>query len=327
MQNPVPQMERPLLRIRYSSIVKWILAAAFLSGCRIFHLLKATVPPSPLVERTFSVGGMERSYLLYVPEEIRGAAAVPVVLVFHGGLGRPENMPEVTGFNTLAEKEGFVVAYPRGTSRMENVELDTWNGGLCCGWAQESNVDDVGFIHALLDDLSTEVAADPRRIFAAGLSNGAIFSYRLACEMADRIAAIGPVSGTQNIAECNPSRPVSVIHFHGTADSMVPYGGGFGKGLSGVSFASVSGTVDFWIQADRCPATASREQTGSVIHEAYSPCADGAAVELYTIEAGNHGWPVSVRYAPDGDEPSQAIDATAVMWEFFKAHPKPESTD
>jgi polyhydroxybutyrate depolymerase len=278
-----------------------------------------------MVGRTVSVGGIKRSYLLYVPEKVRGAPSVPVVLVFHGGLGRPENMPDVTGFNALADTEGFAVVYPRGTSRIEGVELDTWNGGLCCGWAQANNVDDVGFIRALLDDLSGAVNVDPRRIFAAGLSNGAIFSYRLACEMADRIAAIGPVSGTQNVAECHPSQPVSVIHFHGTADRNVPLEGGYGEGVSGFSFAPVADSINFWAQADRCTAKAERELTGPVLHEVHAPCAAGTAVELYIIDGGPHGWPGGVAYAPGAEEPSKAIDATAVMWEFFKAHPMPET--
>lgn len=304
-----------------------LFAAALLSGCRILRASKATVTTSSLVERTVTVGGIERSYLLYVPEAVRAATTVPVVLVFHGGLGRPENMPGVTGFDNLAEREGFVVAYPRGTSRAENIELDTWNGGLCCGWSQANNVDDVGFIRTLLDDLSGVVAVDPHRIFAAGLSNGAIFSYRLACEMADRIAAIGPVSGTQNVAECHPSQPVSVIHFHGTADRNVPLEGGYGEGVSGFSFAPVKDSIDFWVKADRCTADANSSQSGPVLHEVHSPCADGTAVELYIIDGGPHGWPGGIAYAPGAEDPSNAIDATAVIWAFFKAHPKPASMD
>jgi polyhydroxybutyrate depolymerase len=298
-----------------------------LAGCQFPASMKSPPDSATLVERTFDFEGVSRSYLLHLPEKIRNAPAVPVVLVFHGGLGRPENMPDTTGFNTLADTEGFAVAYPRGTSRIEGVELDTWNGGLCCGWAQSQNVDDIGFIRALLDDLSTQIDTDPRRIYAAGLSNGAIFSYRLACELADRIAAIGPVSGTQNIAACNPSRPVSVIHFHGTADRMVPPEGGYGEGVSGFSFDPVRNSVDFWVAADRCTVKTDREQIGPVLHEVHSPCADGTAVELYFIEGGPHGWPGGVAYAPGADDPSNAIDATAVMWEFFKAHPKPETAE
>jgi polyhydroxybutyrate depolymerase len=301
-----------------------MLPAAVLSGCRFPFFPKTTSDSYPMVERTVAVGGTERSYLLYIPEKARGEPAVPVVLVFHGGLGRPENMPETTGFNPLADREGFVVAYPRGTSRSDAVEMDTWNGGLCCGYAQENDVDDVGFVRVLLDDLSKVVSADPRRIYAAGLSNGAILSYRLACELSDRIAAIGPVSGTQNIASCKPSHPVSVIHFHGTADAMVPYRGGYGNGVSGVSFVSVGETIEFWIRSDGCPQTAAREETGTLIHDAYAPCADGAAVELYTIKEWPHRWPGGRRTAT-AESPTVAVDATALMWEFFKRHPMPET--
>ncbi|MBN1440764.1 MAG: hypothetical protein JW929_15260 [Anaerolineales bacterium] len=278
-----------------------------------------------MVERSVSVGGQERSYLLYIPEGVRDVSAAPVVLVFHGGLGKPENMPTRTGFNTLADKEGFIVAYPRGTSRSEVLEFDTWNAGLCCGYAQKSGADDVGFVRALLDDLASVAPVDSRRIFATGLSNGAILSYRLACEMADRIAAIGPVSGTQNIAECTPSQPVSVIHFHGTADPMVPYNGGFGSGISGVAFTSVWDTADFWIRADGCPTAAEHEESAALIRDSYSPCADGTAVELYTIIGGGHSWPDGRWAAAIADESSPAVAASAVMWDFFKAHPKPET--
>jgi polyhydroxybutyrate depolymerase len=311
------------LKIQLLQIAVYTIGAVLLAGCQFPFSTKSPLVATTLVERTVEVGGMKRSYLLYVPEKIKDAPAVPVVLVFHGGLGRPENMPATTGFTALADAEGFAVAYPRGTSRVEGVELDTWNGGLCCGWAQANNVDDVGFIRTLLDDLSGVVAVNPHRIFATGLSNGAIFSYRLACEMADRIAAIGPVSGTQNVAECHPSQPVSVIHFHGTADRMVPLEGGYGHGVSGFSFAPVADSENFWAQADRCPENAEREQTGSILHEVHAPCAAGTAVELYIIADGPHGWPGGMAYAPGADDPSKAIDATAVMWEFFKAHPKP----
>jgi polyhydroxybutyrate depolymerase len=313
---------RRLLKIPLRQLGLLIIGAALLAGCRFPASTKSQPDSTALVERTIDVGGVKRSYLLYVPGKSKDTPAVPVILVFHGGLGKPENMPAITGFNTLADSEGFVVAYPRGTSRVEGVELDTWNGGLCCGWAQKNNVDDVGFIRALLDDLTGVVSVDPRRVFAAGLSNGAIFSYRLACEMADRIAAIGSVSGTQNVAECLPSQPVSVIHFHGTADRMVPLEGGYGEGVSGFSFAPVADSIDFWERADGCSAATDRAQNGAILHEAHAPCAAGTAVELYIIDGGPHGWPGGVAYAPGADDPSNAIDATAVMWEFFKAHPK-----
>jgi polyhydroxybutyrate depolymerase len=295
----------------------------FLSACRF--PTGSPAPSAPMVERKVTVGGVERSYLLYIPEKARGSNPVPAVLVFHGGLGRPENMPAVTGFNAKADEAGFVVAYPRGISRTGALEFDTWNGGLCCGWARQSNVDDVGFVRTLLDDLHTIVAVDDRRVFATGFSNGAILTYRLACELADRIAAIGPVAGTQNTAECHPSGAVAIIHFHGTGDKMVPYGGGIGQGVSGYPFAAVADTIAFWVQADGCPAASVRTDSGSFIHDVYAPCRDGAAVELYTIPGGPHGWPGGTRASATGDEPSQALNATDILWEFFAAHPKPAS--
>ena len=310
------------VRFRLTLISVCLSTALVLSSCR-FPLSKNTpIGSSPTVERTINVGGVKRAYLLYLPEKIRNAPAVPVILVFHGGLGRPENMPDITRFNTLADSEGFAVAYPRGTSRVEGIELDTWNGGLCCGWAQKNDVDDVGFVRALLDDLPNVISVDPQRVFATGLSNGAIFSYRLACEMADRIAAIGPVSGTQNVAACHPSRPVSVIHFHGTADRNVPLEGGYGEGVSGFSFAPVADSINFWAEADDCAAAVDRAQNGPILRETHAPCADGSAVELYIIEGGPHGWPGGIAYAPGAKEPSKAIDATAVLGAFDQAHPK-----
>jgi polyhydroxybutyrate depolymerase len=314
---------RSKIKLHVRHLALCAIGAVLLAGCRIPASVRFPPDAAALVERTVDVGGMKRTYLLRVPEKVKDAPEVPVVLVFHGGLGRPENMPDTTGFNKLADAEGFVVAYPRGTSRVEGVELDTWNGGLCCGWAQANHIDDVGFIRALLDDLSGVVAVDPRRIFAAGLSNGAIFSYRLACELADRIAAIGPVSGTQNTAECHPAQPVSVIHFHGTADRMVPLEGGYGEGVSGFSFAPVAESIHFWAANDGCAAAVDRTQNGPILHEVHTPCALGTAVELYIIDGGPHGWPGGVAYAPGAEDPSNAIDATMVMWEFFKAHPKP----
>src|SRR4030042_6134147 len=162
------------MNIRSISIAICFFGTALLSGCRLPAAIRTSENSLPLVERKVSVGGLELSSLLFIPEKIHNTPAVPVVLVFHGGGGKPENMPDVTRFDTLADAEGFVVAYPRGVSRGESIERDTWNAGLCCGYAKKNNIDDVGFIRALLDDLSSVVSIDPRRIFAAGLSNGAL---------------------------------------------------------------------------------------------------------------------------------------------------------
>ena len=124
----------------------------------------------------------------------------------------------MSGFNGVADQNGFVVVYPNGTGRWSGDILFTWNGGNCCGSAQEKNVDDVGFMRAIVTDLQTQFKIDPKRIYATDMSNGGILAQRLGCEAADLFAAIAPVAGTLNFTPCTPSRSVSVIEFHGTAD-------------------------------------------------------------------------------------------------------------
>jgi polyhydroxybutyrate depolymerase len=280
---------------------------------------------SSLEERQVSVGQTTRSYLLYVPAKARTAVSVPVVLVFHGGGSQPELIAGITGFNSKADAEGFVVVYPRGTGSKPTADRFGWNGGLCCGPAQKNNVDDVGFIRTLLDDLARTLPVDEHRIYATGLDVGALMSYRLACELADRIAAIGPVAGTQNMGACLPSQPVSIIDFHGTLDGSIPYAGGVGKGTGNFSYVSVKDSISFWLTADLCPQTVVREDTGPFVHEKYGPCSNGSAVELYTIQDGSHNWPGGASGGTREAPSTREVNATDILWNFFAAHPKPEN--
>jgi len=274
--------------------------------------------------RTLHYDGLERSYILHVPPGYDGTHPLPVVLVFHGGGGNAENAVQLTDFNTQADQSAFLVVYPNGTGRLGDRVL-TWNGGTCCGYAQAHNVDDVGFVRAIITDLQSIAAIDTHRIYATGLSNGGIMSYRLACEASDLIAAIGPVAGTQNIAPCEPEEPVSVIHFHGTNDTHLPYEGGVGSdSLTGVSYASVQDSIQFWLDYNQCPSTSESEDFADIHSIAYTHCASGSAVALYTIVGGGHAWPGSNGPAwIGGDHPTMTINATSIMWEFFAAHPKP----
>ena len=177
----------------------------------------------------------------------------------------------------------------------------------------------------MLADIESSYKVDRKRIYATGLSNGGIFSYRLACDASDIFAAIAPVSGTLNVSPCEPKEPVSVIHFHGTADEHVPYNGGVGdKSLADVPFTSVKDSIDFWVKFDQCAAAPQTEKFSDIQHDVYSKCANGTAVELYTILDGKHAWPgASGPAGPGGDQPTQSISATQLMWDFFTAHPKP----
>jgi polyhydroxybutyrate depolymerase len=233
-------------------------------------------------------------------------------------------MADMTGFSKKADREGFIAVYPNGSGRLQNHFL-TWNAGNCCAWAYENQIDDVGFIRALIGQLKKDYAVDEKRIFVTGISNGGMMSYRLACELSDQIAAIGPVAGAQNI-DCRPARPVSVIILHGTADLHVVYNGGAPLRMVDVRNPRVdrpvSAAVAFWVKRNGCADTPVKERKGKVIIERYGDCAAGTAVALYTIQDEGHTWPGGTKWAIWADEPSREISATDVIWEFFRSHPK-----
>ena len=212
-------------------------------------------PNEPLIpgdfQRLLRVAGLDRSYLIHVPPQHDVAKPMPVVLAFHGGASNAAQMARFCGLSDKADEAGFICVYPNGTGRLSTAL--TWNGGNCCGYAKQNQTDDVAFVRALMIDLSQAAAIDRKRVFATGMSNGAIFSYRLASEMADQIAAIAPVAGPMGTETCSPTRPVSVIHFHGTDDEFCPLQGGRGrKSVSGTDFYSVEHTMQAWIKADGC---------------------------------------------------------------------------
>lgn len=274
--------------------------------------------------QTLEFNGTRRSYILHIPPTYDKNTPTPLVLSLHGGGGNAENQRRVSGFNELADEKGFIVVYPDGSGRLEENIL-TWNGGTCCGYAVTNQIDDVGFIRALIAELQSNYNIDPKRIHATGLSNGGIMSYRLACDAPDLFAAIAPVAGTQNYVRCEPGEPVSVIHFHGTDDTHLPYGGGSGDdSVAGVLFASVEESLAFWLNVDQCNPTPLIKTFEDIEHQAFTGCRNGSAVELYTIIGGKHAWPGSDGPAwPGGDEPTQTISASALIWEFFATHPKP----
>lgn len=284
----------------------------------------SSAPPAGNSIRKLHHKGFERSYILHKPPGHDPTRPTAVVLVFHGGGGNAEQVARQTGFNIQADQAGFLVAYPNGTGRWRD-KLLTWNGGRCCGYAQKENVDDVGFVRAVIADLQRIAAVDTQRIYATGISNGGILSYRLACEASDLIAAIGPVAGTQNLSRCEPKQPVSVIHFHGTADHHLPYDGGVGsQSKTGVNYSSVKDSVQFWLDVNRCPSTSTIREFADIRHLAYRGCAQGSAVELYTVVGGGHAWPGGSGPAwRGGDQPTRTISATRILWDFFAAHPKP----
>lgn len=300
------------------------LVALFVLTLATLACVRTTSPQTGDSTNILTHNGIERTYLLHVPTSYDESQPAALVLDFHGGGGNANTQMYTSNFSALADEKGFIVAYPNGTGRHED-KLLTWNGGTCCAYAVANQIDDVGFVRAVIAEIQSKYNIDVKRIYATGLSNGAIFSYRLACDASDLFAAIAPVAGTQNYLRCNPSEPVSVIHFHGTDDSHIGYNGGAGPdSLVDVSFESVQDSIDFWLKMDRCGTNRQSESFEDIEHDAYSSCANGTAVELYTIIGGKHAWPGGNGPAwPGGDEPTHSISATRIIWDFFAAHPKP----
>ncbi len=303
----------------------WAIFLLFGLACRWSASTPGPTLPAGDLTRSLTHEGRERSYLLHVPERLDFSQPLAVVFVFHGGTGNAQNALQMSGFNAVADQNGFLVVYPNGTGPLGSDKLLTWNGGGCCGYAQENKVDDIGFVRAIVADLQNLTAIDPRRIYATGMSNGGILSHRLGCEAADLFAAIAPVAGTLNFSPCEPSSPISVLMFHGTADQHLPYEGGVGaKSLAGVDFASVGESADFWTTFNGCNAQPQTESFADIRHETWSGCQEEAAVELYTILGGGHAWPGGNSSGrPGADQPTQTLSASQVIWEFFAAHPKP----
>ena len=280
--------------------------------------------------------GLVRTYLIHVPVSYDPDKPTPLVLALHGGGGNAEKTQKVTnnGFDKLSDKEGFIVVYPNGIEK-------NWNDGRGVRRyrAQRDKIDDVAFIAALIDQLAEEYNIDRTRVYATGISNGAMMCLRLACELSDKIAAVAPVVGAMPVNltfSCRPSESVSLLFINGTDDPLVPWRGGsvrFGR-LSLGRVISVPETVALWASHDNCPAEPvlteepdTDPKDGTRIKRAtYGPCQDDTEVVFYTVEDGGHAWPGGYPYASVRliGKTSRDMDACQVIWEFFKKHRRRE---
>ena len=271
------------------------------------------------------IDGRERTYLIYRPATLSVAATAPLVVVLHGALGTGAQAETSYRWDAEAERGRFLVAYPNGVRR-------AWAASeRCCGMPARANIDDVGFIKQMVAAIAADAPVDARRVYATGISNGAMLAYRLGCDTT-LFAAIGPVAGTM-VNPCRHPAPLSLIHIHGTADRIIPYGGGPGRLSNGrgrphrqTSGPPVPQLIATWRKVNRCAAPI--DEANGVVSTSVATCPDGRAVELITITGAGHQWPGTV--SPPGaerprhvDPPSKALDATSTIWLFFAAHPKP----
>ena len=255
--------------------------------------------------------GDGRTFDLLVPASYDPNVPTTLVINFHGLLSNANQQAWFSQMNEHAEAAGIIVAYPQGVG-------SSWNAGSCCGSAANQEVDDVAFVRELVEHLSTVLCVSPKRVFATGMSNGGFMSHRLACEASDVFAAIAPVAGVLGVdtATCG-ARAVPVMHFHGTADLLVPYEGG---GVTGSP--SVDETIDFWVGHNAC-ATGPEVtfQQGDTTCETWTDCTDGANVTRCRVEMGGHCWPGNAICLSGAS--TAEIHASAAALDFFAAHPMP----
>ena len=295
------------------------------SGC-------GTAASPGLTTRSLRVDGTTRDYLLSIPPSYDASKRAPVVLNFHGLGSDKEQQALYTGMNQKAGAEGYVVITPDGSGGA----LKRWLFPPLPGFAA-----DVDFVKALLATTARNLCIDAKRVYATGISNGAIFSTALACALPGRLAAIAPVAGVNATAVCDAGTPPTpVLAFHGTADPIVPYAGGRyfagvnptdptpatttarGRHAGAIRANPVDDAIANWAAFDGCGTPAITTTVGSdVEHVVYPDCPAEGTVELYRVVSGGHTWPGSFPVNPARLGPTtSSIDATALMLDFFDAH-------
>lgn len=267
----------------------------------------------------------ERTYQIYVPETVLDTP--PLLIVLHGGGGDSGGIMLTTGFNDLADEEGFVVLYPNG---IENF----WNNGVDVAERRtiRENVDDVGFIMALIDEVAQTILIDRERVFVTGFSNGGMMTFRLACEATDQFAGIATVVANMPLPyadSCAPNAPLSVLMINGTDDPLLPYEGGerYLDGQYLGTTLSVNQQFTLWAENNGCtgvpqfsvlpPSNLADRTRAHLLH--YTNCEEDSVVQLYTLVGGGHTWAGAEAFffAEYLGTHSNTINATQVIWEFF----------
>jgi polyhydroxybutyrate depolymerase len=263
-----------------------------------------TLPPGDGMQ-TVQVSGASRSYFLHVPSTYDGTKPVPLIVDFHAIT--PSSTPamqqrNLSTYPDVVDPEGVVMAFPSGLMGPSGV---AWNVGPCC----VANVDDVAFTRALVAQISMTACIDPKRVYATGFSMGGGMAHYIACHAADIFAAVAPSAFDllqENAVDCLPPRPITVISFRGTADNVVPYGGGFSSvvPMMPVTFLGAQGTFQKWAAIDQCGVTPSAPDANGC--STYPGCQGGVEVILCTNQGGG---------------PAQGN--AAIAWPILKRHPLP----
>lgn len=283
-----------------------ILLLCMLSACSTVKQDQATEPGTYKHKTDNTFNGLARTYRLHIPKGYDSTPA-PLLIVLHGAFSTAEAMEEQSGFSTLADRNGFYVAYPNGIGLFG--KLQHWNAGHCCGKAAGDGIDDVQFIESILDDVISHHAINTDQIFLVGYSNGGMMAYRFAEERTDRLTALAVVAGALNSTTDEnpthwtptaPSKPLPVLIIHGTKDEAVPIRGGESPAKTdGRTFTSMKEAAEFWTNNNR----------------------DSAPVTTLELPDWGHPWPGPFFTADESVRPPmQNYDAADVIWSFFEQY-------
>jgi polyhydroxybutyrate depolymerase len=265
-----------------------------------------------------TVDGRSRTYLLNLPPCYYDTQNLSLVIVLHGFGGSASQAERDYGVTEKGNAGGFIVVYPEGITSNGAAHLRSWNTGACCGPAQTNNVDDIHYISLLIDKMIAEYKVNPKKVYVAGMSNGAMMAYTLACDLSNKIAAITSVSGTlMRSSPCNPLRAVPILHIHSILDTMVPYYGG--RGLGGYNFTPIDSTMSTWVRLNSCEAPVVTNYNGFTF-TGWKDHSSTTAINLYLTQDGGHSWPGGEKPREQADEPSTVINATDLLWNFFKQY-------
>src|SRR4051812_26203424 len=275
-----------------------------------FGAISCKKTASPLLITNFhfydsmQLDGYERSYLLNLPPTYNDSSNFSLVIALHGLAGSANQMEQDYGLTTKSNSAGFIVVYPEGVRSDGFLGIRTWNAGTCCDFAMQHNIDDVHFIRQLIQKLTSTYKINPKKIYVTGMSNGAMMTYRLACELSSQLAAIAPVSGTLLTTQpCTPARAVPVLHIHSAIDNKVPYAGGYG--LANYYFPPVDSTLRVWASIDGCNATPQLNTTANLYTQTqYMNCSPNTTVQLYLTKDGGHSLPGGLPERAGADQPS-----------------------
>ena len=290
-------------------IIKHFSIILSLIGLPLFCFAQQTI------EGSITHDEMQREYILYLPASYSGLEPVPLVLNFHGYGSNANDQMWYGDFRSIADTAGFIVVHPQGTVFDGYTH---WNVG---GWIVGSPIDDVGFTAALIDSLAVAYNIDPLRIYATGMSNGGFMSFLLACQLGDRIAAIGSITGSmtpETYNECNPQHPIPILQMHGTTDSTVPYNGTIWS-------EPIEDVIQYWVDNNNCytaptitPLPDIDPDDGSTVElYVYDGGDNGISVRHYRIIGGGHTWPGT---AFGGPGTNYDIDASVEIWDFFSRY-------